>query len=201
MDEHLFDLATKEWVGSVRTRRLLIASGLLGGIAGGLGLLEADAKKKKKNPKTCPPGTVPYVRKKGKGKKKKVSTICIDDGIDTRDCSQKECGDPDGKGGYCSTDTCPPGKSCLRVNDTEMWNCYCVDLDPICPVGTCGGTYHSKCGFDLPCTNCGPDQMCISGNTACCNMSNAACQQDSDCCYHGQHPGRACINNVCTDQP
>lgn len=48
MDESRFDVATKEWARSAKTRRLLIASSLLGGVTSGFGLPESNAKKKNK---------------------------------------------------------------------------------------------------------------------------------------------------------
>lgn len=159
-----------------------------------VGISTAEAKKKKK---TCPPGTIPHVIKKGKGKKKKSSVVCYEEPKPSAvDCSKKPCGADDGKGGICKNGFCPDGLTCHQVVPLDHWSCFCTDLLFECPPNTCGQV-EDKCGTLRPCGNCPDGHMCLAGSTKCCASINRPCVKDSDCCY--QDRGNTCSGGVCVE--
>ena len=180
MDETRFDDIAKA-LGSLTTRRLTFAA-LLGGVLGGLGLSDAEAKKSGKCKPAC---TACTTCKKGKCQKKNGK----------KRCKKGKC-KPKANGTLCSVGTCQNGTcSCLGLQQT------CISAVECCANTTCGhpvGTQGDRCcqPGGTPCPS-GSGTTCCTGicDTATlqcfCKAIGQTCDSNSQCCTN------RCVNSLC----
>jgi hypothetical protein len=179
------------WVkalGATPSRRTALgfaAGGVLGGLAGLLGLGDLDARNKKQG------------KKKGGAKKKK---------------KKKQKGRQPEQGEFCGDRFCAPGKRCCGGQCVDPSECCTSNSDcnacSVCDVSRCvpdPGKNGTKCSGCLECVNgacgvpnddfCPADHHCRPSTGLCC----AKCLDDQ-CCPAGSaciNPGALSANSCC----
>jgi hypothetical protein len=188
VDEGRFDEWTRQR-SLLASRRVALrtTSGLLAGVATGLGLAwldDTEAKRRRKRRKK-------KNKRKRKNKKKCTSLLTTCDASMTC-CAGLNCGTPTGTS---ATACCrPPQAAC--ITDGECCAVPGTTSGSACRDGQCCRTNGNVCGAD---SDCCPGQVCllgckVAGVSTCCTKIGGACTSPIECC---NGCGFDCVAGVC----